>query len=110
MENFNHYLQIQPIENQAIIQQLHNTIMTWFPTCEFSLSYQIPTYKMNSTLLIHFHVYKHHIGLYPGPETILKHHQEVLGYRASKGAIQIPRNQAFPYDLLKLLIESNIKD
>jgi uncharacterized protein YdhG (YjbR/CyaY superfamily) len=110
MENINQYLQSQPIENHEVIQELHNTILTWFPNCEFSLSYQIPTYKIETKLLIHFHVYKHHIGLYPGPETILKHHQELSGYRSSKGAIQIPRNQAFPYDLLRKLIESNLKD
>ncbi|MBS3971464.1 MAG: DUF1801 domain-containing protein [Erysipelotrichia bacterium] len=107
---FEQYLQSQPVENHAFIQELHKTIMSWVPECEFSISYQIPTYKKDSKLLIHFHVYKNHIGLYPGPQTILKHHHELSGYRSSKGAIQIPRSEPFPYELLKKLIMTNLKD
>jgi uncharacterized protein YdhG (YjbR/CyaY superfamily) len=110
MTMFEQYLHSQPVENHVIIQELHETIMSWVPECEFSISYQIPTYKRGSKLLIHFHVYKNHIGLYPGPDTILIHHQELSGYRSSKGAIQIPRSEPFPYELLKKLIMTNLKD
>lgn len=110
MSDFNTFLQEQPLDNQPIIQEIHTTIMSWYPECDFSLSYSIPTYKLNKKLLVHFNVYKHHIGLYPGPETLLKHHELLSGYRSSKGAIQIPRQQPFPFDLLKALCDSNAKD
>lgn len=110
MNDFNTFLLEQPLDQQSIIQDIHSNIMSWYPECDFSLSYSIPTYKLNKKLLIHFNVYKHHVGLYPGPETLLKHHDLLSGYRSSKGAIQIPRQHPFPFELLKLLCDTNAKD
>lgn len=108
--NIEHYLQSQPTDNHSWIQSIHEFITLVYPDCTFSLSYQIPTYYLDKKFMIHFAVYKNHIGLYPGPKTLLKHHDLLSGYRSSKGAIQVPKIEPLPFELIKTLIESNIKD
>lgn len=108
--NFNDYLQSQPAEYHSWIKLIHEYIKSDYPECSFSLSYQIPTYHLDSIFMIHFAVYKNHIGLYPGPKTLMKHHNLLSGYRSSKGAIQVPKIEPLPFELIKILIESNIKD
>jgi len=108
--NIEHYLLSQPSENHSWILAVHGFITTEYPECMFSLSYQIPTYHLDKKFMIHFAVYKNHIGLYPGPKTLLKHHDLLSGYRSSKGAIQVPKIEPLPFELIKTLIESNIKD
>jgi uncharacterized protein YdhG (YjbR/CyaY superfamily) len=110
MSNLEQYMQSQPTENHAWIQMIHEFITSDYPECAFSLSYQIPTYYLDKKFMIHFAVYKNHIGLYPGPKTLLKHHDLLSGYRSSKGAIQVPKIEPLPFELIKTLIESNIKD
>lgn len=107
---FNDYLHSQPTEYHSWIKLIHEFVYSNYPECSFSLSYQIPTYHINKKFMIHFAVYKNHIGLYPGPKTLLKHHDLLSGYRSSKGAIQVPKLEPLPYELIKILIESNIKD
>lgn len=108
--NIEHYLQSHPLDNHSWIQSIHEFITSQYPECIFSLSYQIPTYYLGKKFMIHFAVYKNHIGLYPGPKTLLKHHDLLSGYRSSKGAIQVPKIEPLPFELIKTLIESNIKD
>jgi uncharacterized protein YdhG (YjbR/CyaY superfamily) len=110
MMNFEQYLVSQPDEYQPWIKIIHDMIMESYPSCVFSLLYQIPTYKLNGVFMIHFSVFKHHIGLYPGPQTIEMHHHLLSGYRSSKGAIQIPKIHPIPFKLIKTLIQTNLKD
>jgi uncharacterized protein YdhG (YjbR/CyaY superfamily) len=110
MMNFEQYLQTQPTEYHSWIEAIHDFINLNYPECTFSLSYQIPTYHLDKKFMIHFTVYKNHIGLYPGPKTLLKHHNLLSGYRSSKGAIQVPKAEPLPFELIQILIESNLKD
>lgn len=110
MVNFEQYLKKQPDENRYWIELINNFIKYNYPETTFSLSYQIPTYHLNKKFMIHFAVYKNHVGLYPGPKTLLKHHDLLTGYRKSKGAIQVPKIEPLPFELIKTLIDSNLKD
>jgi uncharacterized protein YdhG (YjbR/CyaY superfamily) len=110
MMNFEQYLQTQPTEYHSWIETINDFININYPECIFSLSYQIPTYHLGKKFMIHFAVYKNHIGLYPGPKTLLMHHNLLSGYRSSKGAIQVPKVSPLPFELIQILIESNIKD
>lgn len=110
MMNFEQYLETQSTENRYWLESLNNFIKLNYPGTSFSLSYQIPTYYLKKKFMIHFAVYKNHIGLYPGPKTLLKHHDLLTGYRNSKGAIQVPKIEPLPFELIKTLIESNLND
>ena len=61
----------------------------------------MPTYY-NDYNIIHFAAHKKHIGLYPGVEAIL-HFANVfdeLGYKYSKGSLQIPYSDNLPLELI----------
>lgn len=102
------YIKAQPQEHQATLQELRAAILKIAPkeTTE-AISYQMPTFRYHGNL-IHFALFKKHIGLYPGADAIAAH-QELLGpFKTTKGAIQIPLGQPLPKHLLQSLIDYNV--
>jgi uncharacterized protein YdhG (YjbR/CyaY superfamily) len=53
-----------------ILENIRQTIGKVGPNTIETISYQIPTFKLNNRNLVHFAVYKNHIGFYPAPSGI----------------------------------------
>lgn len=107
---FIEYLNSHPKENHDLILQLHNFILDYCPDCSFTLDHFIPTYSYNAKIVLRFHVYKNHIGLFPGERAINYIHPRLSSYRTSKKAIQIPRARYFPFELVEEIIDFNKQD
>ncbi|UYW00364.1 DUF1801 domain-containing protein [Flavobacterium agricola] len=108
VQNISDYIAQLDAEHQAAAQNLHNFILAHAPAqTQATISYKIPTYKYNGNLL-HFAFAKKHIGLYPGPEAIAHFTNQLHAYKQTKGAIQIPYNQPFPFSLLADILAYNI--
>ena len=74
------------------------------PDSTETISYGIPTIKINGKNALHFAGYKNHIGFYPTPETV-EHFKPLLkSYKISKGAVQFPLDQPLPYELIKEIL------
>ena len=71
-----------------------------------TINYKMPTYRYNGNL-IHFAMFKNHLGLYPGPEAIEHFAEALKPYKTSKGAIQIPLNQSLPEKLISDIVQFN---
>jgi len=69
------------------------------------IKYLMPTFVYQNKNLIHFAVFKNHIGLYPGPEAISFYEKELSNYKTSKGAIQIPLDEDVPLELIKKIVQ-----
>ena len=76
------------------------------PDAVESISYQIPTYKLNGQPLIYFAGWKHHISVYPlpsgGDESF---ERELDEFRSGKGTAQFPLDKPVPYDLIRKMVE-----
>ena len=99
---------IAPFETQQqqIMKTLRALILSTIPEAEETFSYKMPTYRWNGNL-IHFAMYKHHLGIYPGPDAIVHFAKELTNYKTSKGAIQLPLTEPLPKDLIKHLLAYN---
>ena len=98
--------QFTPLQ-QKIVNRLYRVIRENVPeeTTE-TISYQMPTFRFNGNLM-HFALYKNHLGLYPGAEAIAHFSDRLKAYKTSKGTIQLPLNEPLPEKLIKELLVFN---
>lgn len=75
-EIIDEYVATFPQNVQDILEELRQTIRDSAPNTKETISYQIPTFKLNGNL-VHFGAFKNHIGFYPTPSVINKFKEEM---------------------------------
>lgn len=98
-----------PKNIQTILQQLRKTIIQAAPNATEIISYGMPAFKLNKTL-VYYAVCKDHIGFYPTPKPIEEFKKELEKYKTSKGAIQFPMNQPLPFSLIKAIVKFRVEE
>lgn len=94
------YINAVPAENQPALKALRATILAVLPDAEEQLKYQMPTFYWHENV-IHFALFKHHIGLYPTSSGVTAFTAELTAYKTSKGAIQLPLDAPLPLELVR---------
>lgn len=97
-----------PKETQVLLQKVRETIKKAAPKAEETISYGIPTFKLNGNL-VHFSGYKHHIGFYPGASGIKAFEKELSTYKGAKGSVQFPLDKPIPYALITKITKFRVK-
>lgn len=102
------YIESFDSEKQAILWEILHIIRQVAPpdTIE-TISYKMPTLRSNGNL-IHFALFKNHLGVYPGPDAIVHLASELKIYKTSKGAIQFPLDKPLPKKLIEDILLYNI--
>lgn len=103
------YIATFPVSTQALLQQMRNTITKAAPKAEETISYGMPTFKLQGNL-VHFAGYKNHIGFYPAPSGIEAFADELKKYKTSKGAIQFPVDEKLPLALVTKIVKFRVKE
>ncbi|MBX4201589.1 DUF1801 domain-containing protein [Candidatus Saccharibacteria bacterium] len=93
------YIAAQPVNLRILAEQMRLTIHQAAPDAKEKISYGIPTFTLRGNL-VHFAVYKTHVGFYPGAEPIKKFASEITGFKTSKGTIQFPLDKPLPLALV----------
>ena len=101
------YIASQPDDVQPMLNEIRTTIRAAAPDAIEKISWRMPTFWQRKNL-IHFAAFKHHIGLYPGPEAIDALADRLAGYRSSKGAIQLPLDKPVDRQLISDLVIWNL--
>jgi uncharacterized protein YdhG (YjbR/CyaY superfamily) len=83
-----------------LLKQMRSIIREVAPQAGETISYEMPTYKLNKNL-VHFAAYEKHIGFYPTPDGIAAFAKELNDYNTSKGAVQFTIDKPLPEDLIK---------
>ena len=102
--NIDEYIGSFPEDVQIILQDVRRTIRSAVPAADETISYQIPTIRLNGRSLVYFAAWKHHISLYPVPTAGGAFEQELAPYRAGKGTVRFPLRKPLPYDLIERLV------
>lgn len=92
-------------EVQGMLEQIRNTIKEVVPEGEETISYAIPTFRLNKKNLVHFAAFKNHIGLYPAPTEVEEFKADFAAYKTSKGTVQFPLNHPIPLDLVRKIVQ-----
>jgi uncharacterized protein YdhG (YjbR/CyaY superfamily) len=94
---------------QAILQELRATFKESAPDAEEAISYQMPTFRLKGNL-VHFAVYKNHIGFYPTPSGIEKFKKELSVYEGAKGSVKFPIDQPLPLELISKIVKFRVTE
>ncbi len=108
--NIDEYIAGFPEEVQQILQQVRATIKKAAPEAEETISYAIPTFRLNKTNLVHFAAFKSHIGFYPAPTGMEAFKEELAIYKAGKGSVQFPLGKPIPQHLITSIVEFRMKE
>jgi uncharacterized protein YdhG (YjbR/CyaY superfamily) len=95
------YINASPKNVQSILEKMRQTIKKAAPGAVETISYQIPTFKLNGKGLAYFAAFKNHIGFYPVPSGVTAFKKELAPYKQGKGSVQFPLDQPIPYDLVR---------
>jgi uncharacterized protein YdhG (YjbR/CyaY superfamily) len=108
-ETMDAYIATFPKDVQSLLEKMRQTIKEAAPAAEETISYQMPTFKLNGNL-VHFAAFKHHIGLYPTPSGTEAFKDELTPYESGKGSIKFPMDEPIPFDLVKRIVEFRVKE
>lgn len=109
-KNIDTYIKNFPNTTQIILEKIRDTIKNAVPNSIETISYGIPTFKLNGKNLIHFGGFKDHTSLFPGSEAVEVFANELIEYKTSKGTIQFPLDKPVPYDLIAKITEFRVKE
>jgi uncharacterized protein YdhG (YjbR/CyaY superfamily) len=106
-ESIDEYIKNFPKEVQSILGKMRLTVRKAAPEAEETISYQMPTFKLNGSVLVYFAAFKRHIGFYPPPPR--EFNTEVSKYEGPKGSLRFPTDELIPYDLVTRIVLSRKK-
>jgi uncharacterized protein YdhG (YjbR/CyaY superfamily) len=98
-----------PAPIQVILAQVRTTIAKAAPSAKETISYGMPTFTLNGTL-VHFAAFKNHIGFYSMPSGTSEFQSELLAYKIGKGSIQFTLEKPMPLELIRRIVEFRVKE
>ncbi len=97
------YLASFPDDVREVLTEVRRRVRLVLPRADESISYRIPTYKVDGTAIVHFAGWKRHVSLYPTPAQSgdPEFEAEFAPYRGDKGTATYPLSEPIPYDLIE---------
>jgi uncharacterized protein YdhG (YjbR/CyaY superfamily) len=96
------YIATQPEGMQAVLQRVRRTIRRAVPGADETISYQIPTYKLDGGYVVYFAGWKQHYSLYPATGRLVTAFKDELApYKISKGTSRFPIGEPVPVKLIE---------
>ncbi len=90
------YIASFPKEVQGILEQVRQTIRKAAPGATEAISYQIPTFKLNGSNLVHFAAWKDHMGFYATPSGMRRSRRSWRGTGLRRGPSSSRLMSQFP--------------
>ncbi|MET0732035.1 MAG: DUF1801 domain-containing protein [Casimicrobiaceae bacterium] len=95
-------------EVQAILERIRSTIRTAAPDAQENISYRIPAFTRNGTL-VYFAAFKAHIGFYPPVRGDARLEKAIAPYAGEKGNLRFPLDRPIPYRLIERIVKHRVK-
>jgi uncharacterized protein YdhG (YjbR/CyaY superfamily) len=99
------YIASFPPETRAILEKVRRTMRSAAPGTEETISYGIPTFKVDGSAVIYFAGYAKHVSVYPAPRGAAEFKAELKDYAGGKGTVQFPLSEPIPYDLIRRIVK-----
>ena len=97
------YIARYPAKVRTILRKIRRTIRGAAPDARESISYRIPAYTLNGTL-VYFAAFQNHIGLYPPVRGAAALERAVAPYANEKGNLRFPLDRPIPYALIERIV------
>ena len=107
-KDIDNYISRHPAEVQQLLQEMRLTIQKAAPKATETISYSIPSFRLDG-MLVWFAAFKKHIGFYPGADAIRVFKKDLSAYEAAKGSVQFPFDQPLPLGLVSRIVKFRVK-
>jgi uncharacterized protein YdhG (YjbR/CyaY superfamily) len=98
------YLARQPDGARKTLRKVRAAIRKALPGAEETISYQIPSYKLDDAYVVYFAGWKQHYAVYPVSATVRAALADALApYAMSKGTVRFPYSEPVPVRLIERL-------
>ena len=105
------YIASQPEVVQTVLKRVRSTIRKAVPGAEESITYRIPTYKLNGRAVLYFAGWKQHYSLYPSSDHVAAAFKNDLAkYEVKKGTIRFPLSEPVPVKLIAGIAKVRAKE
>jgi uncharacterized protein YdhG (YjbR/CyaY superfamily) len=107
--NVDEYIADCPAEVREVLEQVRSAIREAAPAAEETISYRMPSYRLNGPL-VYFAACKNHIGFYPpvkGDERLM---QAIAPYANERGNLRFPLDQQIPYALIGRIVKARMRE
>jgi uncharacterized protein YdhG (YjbR/CyaY superfamily) len=108
-QSIDEYLSRVPDESRAALEKLRSTIKSVVPEAEETISYEVPTFKLNGRMLVSFAAFSKHCSFFPGAGPIELHEDELKSFPTSKGTIRFTTDRPLSAALVKKLVKTRLK-
>lgn len=99
-----------PDSVQACLRKMRATIKRAAPGAKETISYGIPSLKLNGPL-IYFAGFKAHLSIYAMTTTIRKQFKKELSpYLSGKGTAKFPLDKPIPYRLIEQIVKFRVQE
>lgn len=99
-----------PEKERSMLIHIREIVHSIAPDAVETISYGIPTFKLNGKNLLHFAGYKNHIGFYPSPNGMEAFKNELEPYASGKGTAQFPWDKPLPVGLIKKIVMFRVEE
>jgi uncharacterized protein YdhG (YjbR/CyaY superfamily) len=95
------YMAAQPEALRPLLAAVRSAIRKALPRATESISYNLPTYKLDGRPTIYFAAWKKHFSIYPASSRLVDEFKEELApYEVEKGTIRFPLSEPAPSKLI----------
>ncbi len=104
------YISGFPKEVQEKLAKFRSVVHSVAPNAVETISYGIPTFKLNGKNLVHFGGFKDHISFFPtsSPRTVFG--KELSKFKGGRGTIIFPLDQEIPWGLVERITKFRVKE
>ncbi len=95
------YIASQPKDVRPTLRRVRAAIRKALPKAVETLSYKIPTYRLDRKAVIYFAAWTHHYSIYPATRTLVAAlGDELAGLEIEKGTIRLSYDTPVPAGLI----------
>ena len=104
------YIADFPDDVQPILQKIRTIMREALPEAVESISYGIPTFKLNGKYPIYFAGFKKHVSIYPILAECPGFEDEIAPYRSGRGTAKFPLDRPVPFPLITKLVQFMVQE
>jgi uncharacterized protein YdhG (YjbR/CyaY superfamily) len=105
------YLGSLPPDARRHLQKLRSAIRAMVPDAAETISYGIPTFKLDGRPLIYAAAWKEHASLYPVTPGVRRAlGDELARYHSSKGTLRFPLTKEIPIAVVKKVVKARVAE
>jgi uncharacterized protein YdhG (YjbR/CyaY superfamily) len=105
------YLAALPEAPRVALEKLRKTIKAAAPQAVETISYQMPTFKLDGRFLVSYAAFKDHCSLFPWTEAMVEvFGDELEPYLSGKGTLRFTADAPMPAALVKKIVTERIRE